>query len=889
MWSTSHLLNLRVWVLQLTLLSCLFAGLPTVAQSIKTVSISVNGNASAHEKLAADELKTYLTKLYPATQFVVNGPASSAKRSIQLVVDGALPSEGYAVKAERNGASTKLILRGGSPVGVLYGVYALLEKAGCGFYLSYEVVPTKVNPEELFLISLTDKPLVGQRLVMDWHNFLSSCSTWDLTDWQHYIRQAVKLRFNTLMIHTYGNNPMIEFTYQDYKKPFGYLTTSNKGRDWGTQHVNDVRRMAGGSAFTDGPVFGSKAALVPDAQRQPALKALMQQVLAYAKTRGLKVALANDCDTESANPQQLIRTLPASARFRLAGRDVYLANPETPEGYAYYRKQLTDIMADYPQVDEYIVWFRAPKKFVWDYWRMMRLAELPTAWQTEYTQLQQQHPELKKDTTSVGLFAIAKLVKAHQRIARELKPDLKISTGSWQFEYMPAMHHFLPTDVSFFGLDYWIVFPTPPIKAKIAAVSSTRSIVPFVWAHHDDFTYVGRPYVPFPNIQNQLDSLRVKGLGIIHWTTRPLDIYFKNTLDQVWSGTRNQLLAQTCADMASRLFTGSDPLRRTGRTEDARRMGAYLLDWMQTAPMFGRETSDFFMDVSLKDPDKVIRDCDRRLNQLKQINPATMTEDGRQMLTYFSRHEQFVKAFFTVQHAVEKSVALKKAGDLAGAGKLVEGLQPQQVIEQYAALSTTMPITKGEEGILITLNTRWLPYVLGQQQAVSNLPARFVFRPTLHEALAQLPGKNTYFFDRSGAIWRCLGEQETGVAIEPNPASTDEQQVYGLSITKSVSLSLKTIADSLFAPGTYTVSLGLLNQATATSPGSVVSISLQGGDKTAPVTDLVDFATSSEKPHSTEFKTYKVAITNGKLSLSIVPKSGSILLNSVVIQRINAE
>ena len=877
---TINFLNLRVVAFQLALLSCLFAGQPAVAQSTKTVSIQVNGNASAHEKLAADELKAYLTKLYPSTQFVINSSSPAVSRSIRLIVDPALASEGYAIKPESGAKSTQLTIRGGSPVGVLYGVYAVLEKAGCGFYLSYEVVPPKTNVEELFQISLTDKPLVGQRITMDWHNFLSSCSTWDLEDWQHYIRQAVKLRFNTLMIHTYGNNPIVEFTYQGYKKPFGYLTTSNKGRDWGTQHVNDVTRMAGGQAFTNGPVFGSKAALVPDDQRQPALKALMQQVLAYAKARGLKVALANDCDTESANPQQLIRALPESARFKLVGRDVYLANPETPEGYAYYRKQLTDILTDYPQVDEYVVWFRAPKKFIWDNWRMLRLAELPTTWRTEYAQLQQQQPELKKDTTNVGLFAIAKLIKAYQRIARELKPALKISAGSWQFDYMPAMHQFLPINVSFFGLDYWIVFPTAPIKAKIAAVSSSRSVVPFVWAHHDDFTYVGRPYAPFPNLQKQLDSLRVNALGIIHWTTRPLDIYFKNTLDQVWSGTRNQPLAQTCADMAARSFSGGD----------AKRMAAYLLDWMQTAPMFGRETSDFFIDVKLKDPDDVIRNCDRRLDQLKQINPAAITDEGRQMLTYFSRHEQFVKSFFTVQHAVEQSVALKKAGDIAGAARLVEALHPEKVIEQYAALSTTMPITKGEQGILITLNTRWLPYVLAQQQAVSNQPARFAFRPTLHEPLAQLPGKNTYFVDRSGAMWRCLGDKETGETVVPNKAGNEEILTYGLSISNShsVSLTLKTISDSLFAAGTYSVSFQFSNLSQTNGAQTALAIALQGGDE-IPVTDLINLSGTSTQTHAVLEKTYKIKSSRGKLTVLLVAKGGSAALHSVVIQRIDSK
>ena len=428
----------------------------------------------------------------------------------------------------------------------------------------------------------------------------------------------------------------------------------------------------------------------------------------------------------------------------------------------------------------------------------------------------------------------------------------------------------------------WITglfFPTAPIQAKIAAASSTRTVVPFVWAHHDDFTFIGKPYTPFPNLYSQLDSLRVNALGIIHWTTRPLDLYFKNTLEQLWSRTRNQPLANTCDEMASHSFVG----------QDAKRMSAYLLDWMQTAPMFGRETSDFFMDKPLKDPDDVIRNCDRRLGQLKQINPATTTEEGRKLLTYFSRHEQFVKSFFTVQHAVEKSVSLKKAGDLTGAAKLVEALQPQQVIEQYAALSTTMPITKGEEGVLITLNTRWLPYVLGQQQAVGSQPARFTFQPTVHEALAQLPGKNTYFFDRAGLLWRSLGEKETGAIIALNQTAQDEHTKYGILINKPVSLSLKTIGDSLFASGTYQVTLRLTDQTQQAGQASSLSVTLQSDNETASIADLVYVLASSKQHPQAVTKTYTIKRSHGKVDLTIVPKSGSVLVHSIVVQRVQTE
>ncbi len=80
------------------------------------------------------------------------------------------------------------------------------------------------------------------------------------------------MRFNTIMVHAYGNNPMFTFRFAGEDKPVGYLATTRSGRDWGTQHVNDVRRLYGGEVFRS-PVFGAGAALVPETERAPAAKA----------------------------------------------------------------------------------------------------------------------------------------------------------------------------------------------------------------------------------------------------------------------------------------------------------------------------------------------------------------------------------------------------------------------------------------------------------------------------------------------------------------------------------------------------------------------------------------------------------------------------------------
>ena len=85
---------------------------------------SVLSGESAPERYAASELKKYLEKL---------GVPEGEGAVITLCEDGALRRDGYAVTAREDGAVT---IAGGNGRGVIYGVYAFLERcAGVRFYM----------------------------------------------------------------------------------------------------------------------------------------------------------------------------------------------------------------------------------------------------------------------------------------------------------------------------------------------------------------------------------------------------------------------------------------------------------------------------------------------------------------------------------------------------------------------------------------------------------------------------------------------------------------------------------------------------------------------------------------------------------------------------------
>jgi hypothetical protein len=373
---------------------CFAAGPGAAAQA--RVAVAVPGQASAVEQLAANELITHLRMLYPATKFEI-GDASASPWTIYLGTAQELPQkfaaqvnsglknpESYAVKNFDGPGTHEAVIAGGSSRAVLFAVEALEEKLGFGAYLSYNTAPNmspaSTHAEFSFAgWDLEDVPIVGERVIFDWHNFLSGCSTWNLDEWQQWVTQAERMRFNTVMVHAYGNNPMFSFSMNGETKPTGYLANSEKGRDWGTEHVEDVRKIVGAGDYFSGPVFGADASLVPDADRVAAAQGLMQKVFKFAADRGMGVTFALDVDTEPANPQNVIKTLPASARFAANGLE--MVDPDTAEGYAYYRTEIEQLMKLYPEITQLAVWFRGGLNSPW---RELAPADFPVPWREEF-------------------------------------------------------------------------------------------------------------------------------------------------------------------------------------------------------------------------------------------------------------------------------------------------------------------------------------------------------------------------------------------------------------------------------------------------------------------------------------------------------------------------
>lgn len=690
------------------------------------VTVLLPAKAHPLERLSANELASHLSRIYAGERITVADRAPAGGVVIEFTRRPG-PKESYSVTASGSRAQ----IASADPRGALYAVYALLEKLGCGFYLSTVTLPApRPGPLRLDGWQLRDEPVFADRIVFDWHNFLSSASTWEFEDWQRYIDNSARMRFNGIMVHAYGNNPMFTFRFAGLDKPVGHLATTQAGRDWGTEHVNDVRRLVGGDLFTE-PVFGSSVAKAEAGQRAKAATKLMQRVFEHAASRGMGVTFALDVDTESANPQAMIATLPASARIK-SGK-FQLANPDTPEGYAFYRAQVEQLLATYPQITRLAVWHRNNATP----WMEVKAGDFPQAWKAEF----------RGDPADAPMFAMGRVVAAFGKALRETgHGSVELASGTWRFHLLKGADRYFPREATLMPLDWSTVFDTAGGQRALRSVTSGRKMLPIVWAHHDDRTYIGRPYTPYVNFPSLVKSAGGSGFGIIHWTTRPLDLYFKSTVMQTWKASESQPLEIACEHMAARLF--GEPSRESGRD--------YLFSFVTEGPMFGRETTDRFMDILLADPAGHLKKSAERLALLSKIDAAALSTQARDQLAYFHNYETFIRRFFEAQSAFEKADAAIKASNYEAARMILKDAAPEEAIRLYMLAARTGGATPGEKAIVISLNLRWLPYFLSLRQAAGMEPARYKLGKVEQESLAQAPGRLTFHVDESGRLWRVL-------------------------------------------------------------------------------------------------------------------------------------
>jgi hypothetical protein len=298
--------------------------------------------------------------------------------------------------------------------------------------------------------------------------------------------------------------------------------------------------------------------------------------------------------------------------------------------------------------------------------------------------------------------------------------------------------------------------------------------------------------------------------------------------------------------------------------------------------MFGRETTDRFIDRPLPNAEEIAAASWQRLQILDEM-PAALSAQGAEWASYFREWERFVTDFFTSHSAWTHAVKSWKAGDLTHAREHLAQSKPEAVLQQYARMATRGHITAGEKGLLVSMNLRWLSYIVSQRQALGVEAIRWKFEPTEDEPLAQEPGSYTFFVDREQHLWRGWGEKETGqpcFAKSDTPENLDDAY---LAVQKEFSLSLRCIMGEPLLKGKYNTKL-LFRTTTPPTPETTVDVELRGSTGAQPVKDHLDLRHMPPDQSGMVAASYPVEIDQGFLRLDLKPAAGKVHLCGVVLE-----
>jgi hypothetical protein len=887
---------MKIKITKLVLFVFLVAGMLSCSKT-KEVQI-INESPVLQEQ--AEILRTYLEEIYPDYSFTTSNKIQSEKEAIVLNLDPNLESEAFAATPKKmEDGQLILTISAGSQSGIHYAVFKLLEELGCGFFLSFEQVQAKTDKLNLAEIQFSDKPLSKERFVFNWHNFLSGCSSWDLEEWKHYIDQSAKMRYNGLMTHLYADDPSTVFSHNGVCKKGGYMPNTQTGRQYGTQQVNDVRRLIGGEVF-DSPVFGSEASKVPDDARVNEAKELVKEIHNYASKRFMDVWYGFDIDYAAANPREILFTLPESAKIKVKRNpskyggspypEIYLPIPDSPEGIEYYRSQVTQIFKDYPEIDNLVVWTRGGgSPFL-----TLKYDEFPQRWKTEFdalAALDTKYDKKNKDIT--GRFATAKVYKTILKCMKELgKGDVKLWAGSWRHTWLEYANWFYPEEIGFIPLDQGINFFTDQQLFKgLIDVSKERELIPVVWAHHDDRAYVGSPYIPYEDLQSKIDSLGSTGLGVIHWTTKPLDIYFKNTELQAWGNTKNHPLESTAGFMSQRLVS---PV-------DADAFGKYLTNWVNEGPRFGRETRTWFMDekIEKEEYEHIIEGCENRIKLLEGLK-----EQDNLHIQYFKKLEAFCAVFYHTEYSYQQALQEARKGNYKEATALMEKCDPAGVIEKYTEASKINGVSKGEKGIILEMNLSWKPFLSSLNQTLGKEKVFYNFGKVNYPDFVIGVLNTNFFIDSEQKLWRNYGEDETkgkffsnaGNEITADNAALAEICADGIESKETMHISLKPIAYDIspgqlecpdfFKPGKYELTL-IFNEHEYSGEGSRI-FELEVSHSNEPsktITETIDIFKEAGGKNKVLTKTFPISLeSKDNLQIVLKSKKGTCLINGLILR-----
>jgi hypothetical protein len=468
--------------------------------------------------------------------------------------------QGFRTKPGREGNVRICDVIGGSPVAVLWGVYAVIEQWGVHYLVHRDVLPETPGRFRLPDRTINQKPLLERRIYRVINDMLNSSSSWSLAEHRKLFDQLVKLRFSAIHIGTYAHQPWVHWSYRGVHRKHAELC-------YGFRHPVHERTIGKNLLPMGNYMNPDFRHCVTYEDRIETGKKFMHGLIAAAQQRGLEVILDHNLTDL---PEDLKRNLgrwsrnvklpkaaptqthPHSLGLSRDGGEMrfgHLMTPLNPVYMGMTESWLGAMLDEYPEFDILRLGqleFPAASSGIDACWRDLDRRH-GIGRQFKLKDILAAGKDLKFHSPGRGLLQakgalimirmLDMVINEHKVVDRRHSPDTKIQVGFMSHLLMPVVPHiFDPDRVEFVAtVDYTPADVARRINTLSFARETPMKIHLITSAEDDNVGFLPQlPTQPLAKIMGGIKKHGVSGYNFRHWQVSKLEPTFGYLIDAAW-------------------------------------------------------------------------------------------------------------------------------------------------------------------------------------------------------------------------------------------------------------------------------------------------------------------------------------------------------------------
>jgi hypothetical protein len=335
--------------------------------SIEQITVLTAPRPTFKERLAATELRRGLLRLGYSGRTLVGElprPAAAPGELCFALTAGRGAEERYEIAAPDSAVVT---IAGVGEQALLYGVFDFLERQGAYFGIDGDNYPLD-SPANLRLPDRGQpwraSPRFATRGLLPWPDFLNCITVYNREDLRAYLDSMLRMRFNTLGIHVYGQRdkwvePFLSFEYGGVGHA-AFADTSATDR-WGYLPQRTSRYSMGAAQYFDAEVFGANATRLAHGPWETAelTQALWREAFAYAEQLGIRTGVGFE---PYQLPDEILRACPPEARIdrthKMHYGEIHFRglDPESRTARKILETRLNQLLEAYPSISHVYLW-----------------------------------------------------------------------------------------------------------------------------------------------------------------------------------------------------------------------------------------------------------------------------------------------------------------------------------------------------------------------------------------------------------------------------------------------------------------------------------------------------------------------------------------------------